>query len=902
MNNNLFNSIADLNEYRKSLELSSDSVFIDYLNDIYASLSLREETLNCPKKVIRRRSQEFSGNLLLSLKRNSSTNKKSLPKQKKDNGICLKTFLEYIDLQEFIGERFFKYLDKSKQLKLFKLDFVNGMNKIYYGDINELIKLTFSLCDFNEDGKIYQSDMKLLLAYIPSSSENLQKIKLKQINKIINVFFDNNGSKLEEGQDGEKEINFDDYSKNILNYEQNKNNINNPDLLNDYNNNGPFFYFISLITYLFQNCPFDVKTVDYFIYSRKSKKFKIVKKESSSSIVKKNTFTTAKKKIYLSNKMDRSSKDLTNIKLDNNNYQKLLIPKIGQKNLFSARSSSQKEIISERESEKYKGYLSYRKKENKENKDSIISKNKKEINMFKKTQEFNLFKDKLKKKQKNMSAIKEMSVNQARKEYSPLLSPFVKDFSQSPQLYLKKNNSNEGNSINNTQIYNKVENLKFNNSQKVKLPLIIKDKWSPVSVGDKNKDEDIVLKESEDFDLYECTGSEDESIKNIDSCGEVNDLSEVYLFKLCEDINGEQKILNKFYGVLSKKEILFFSSDLKNELCDLWYINKSYISLGKEIYNNQNYFTINIEFFNNNYVYKLFFLNETICQVFANKIKSTIHDCNFNDFYELQEKLGEGNFGTVNKCKNKSSGKIFAVKIINKGKLNSDDLELIRQEKNYLSLIKHPNIISLKDYYENKQNMYLITECCNGGDLFAYIEKKKKNNIRITEKEAARIVKRIAEGIKYLNYFGIVHRDIKPENILFSEEDEMKTLKIIDLGVCQTITYGNMANDPIGTNGYISPEIYLHEEYSFNTDIWSLGVILYLLITEGILPFDNENMDSKVIGKKVLFLQQEYPEAYFGDKSRGLLNLLDKMLEKNRSKRININDLVKNDWFKIIKT
>ena len=62
-----------------------------------------------------------------------------------------------------------------------------------------------------------------------------------------------------------------------------------------------------------------------------------------------------------------------------------------------------------------------------------------------------------------------------------------------------------------------------------------------------------------------------------------------------------------------------------------------------------------------------------------------------------------------------------------------------------------------------------------------------------------------------------------------------------------------MANDPIGTNGYISPEIYLHEEYSFNTDIWSLGVILYLLITEGILPFDNENMDSKVIGKKVLF-------------------------------------------------
>ena len=179
---------------------------------------------------------------------------------------------------------------------------------------------------------------------------------------------------------------------------------------------------------------------------------------------------------------------------------------------------------------------------------------------------------------------------------------------------------------------------------------------------------------------------------------------------------------------------------------------------------------------------------------------------------------------------------------------------------------------------------------------------KNKFKWKLKKKKEKNNKKKIAECIKYLNFFGIVHRDIKPENILFSEENEIKTIKIIDLGVCQTLTYGQMATEPIGTNGYISPEIYLHNEYSFKIDIWSLGVILYLMITEGILPFDNENMDFKVIGKKVLFLQQEYPEKYFGKKSQGLITLLDKMLEKNQNKRIDINSLVKDSWFNIIKS
>ena len=214
-----------------------------------------------------------------------------------------------------------------------------------------------------------------------------------------------------------------------------------------------------------------------------------------------------------------------------------------------------------------------------------------------------------------------------------------------------------------------------------------------------------------------------------------------------------------------------------------------------------------------------------------------------------------------------------------------------------MNLIKHPNIIGLKDYFEDKKNIYLITNLCSGGDLLTYIEKNKN----ISEKDAARIIHKIAEGIKYLNIFGIVHRDIKPENILLSEPNDIKSLKIIDLGVCQTLTYGQMADDPIGTNGYISPEIYLGKNYSFKTDIWSLGIILYELITHGILPFEQANVDNKTMEKKVIYLYQEYPEEYFGKCSKALIILLDKMLDKNFEKRIDINCLLKDSWFNIIK-
>ena len=869
MNSRFFNSISELNEYKRSLNLTSDSVFTQYLNKIHSNLLQREES-NIDKNLTKRKLSNDISNVS-TIKKIFSQNK-IYQKLNGDNGISLKTFLEYMNIQDFIGERLFKYFNKSKNNILNKTEFTNGLSNLYYSDIPELIKLTFFLGDFNEDGKIYKYDMKLLLTYIPSSSDIVQKIKIKQISKIINAFFN---EKIQDNKiDDEKEIDFDTYNKYIKEYNDKRNSNNNfddNDILNEFNNNAPFFYFISILSYLFYNCPFNVQNVNYF-----AKKTKYILKKSEPKDVNKrnNLLTTIKKGDSAENGKEMIGL-MTNVS-EKNKFRIEAIPKIGQKNLFKPhRSTSQKIIISDNNITKLKNILN-KKRENIKEKEYIYAKEKDEIKYSKIKKEINMFKKKISGKQGCLS---------------PFQRNILNDFTRSPPLNsIVNKHSNEENN-------NSINKLRY--SLKSKLPSITKEKSTPLTVPIHFKKIDKDFKMPSEFVLCDLSESDD-SQKNMDVIQEEqkDDIPGIYCFKNNEENNSiNQIILNKFYAILSGKEILFFSNENKTELLDLWYVFKSHITIGKESINNTHYHSVNINYFNTDTINKIYFLKDNECQSFAKKIKKAIHDLSFNDFYELGDELGQGHFAKVCKCKNKNSNKFYAVKIINKEVLKAKDLELIRQEKSFLSLIKHPNIICLRDYFEDKRSIYFVTDYYSGGDLITFIEK----NPNITEKTACKIIRKIAEALKYLNIFGIVHRDIKPENILFSEENDFKSLKIIDLGVCKTLTYGQMANEPIGTNGYISPEIYLHNDYSFKTDIWSLGIILYLLITQGLLPFDHENMDNKVIGKKVIYLQQEYPDEYFGKCSKSLINLLDKMLEKNFEKRIDINSLLKDSWFNLIK-
>ena len=932
MNNSNFNTFSEFLGFKNNLKLSSELIFSQYLSKIYLNLIQREDNYNYnPVKNIKTLRNSFESHkkdmTLSSLKKASKKDLSSLKLKLNDNGISLKTFLEFIDIQEFIGERIFKYLNKSNTntnanvKKLNKNDFCKGLKELYYGDYKNLIKFTFSLADFNNDQNIYKSDMKLLMAYIPASTEFSQKLKIKQINNIINIFFE---EKIEKSEDNEeKELNYETYLKYVEEYIQNdkynnNNKMNNFELFNNYSDNAPFFYFISILSYLFKNLPFNIENVNYFIYSKTKMKLKCYRNENS-SLTQRNYCSSSKKLNSFYDNEKISNKGDLNLRMHSNTKNKYIIDaalsKIDKKDLFKTRkSSSQNNLKNE------SMFISLKSNRIQKPKNMIheyiISKNEnKNINLFSYKNSLyqnNIYQNKSSfKSKKNLSQIVNNNHDHS-KDFSPLTkgikksTPFLNKIIWSPesQNKYKKNSSKEtnessSNSSSNNVLINLTKKLSSISGTKEKKLNI------PLSVGKKEKDENNDLDSPEEFCLYEQCEDEDSLKINKNNSkeeeGDNFDSNEVFAFKIVEDGNNiYKKVLDKYYVVFSEKELLFFNSENKNELYDLWYIYKSYISINKENINNINYYTI-IFTFNNNYVKKLYFLNEKICSNLAKKIKNTIKNLDFDENYDLLEQLGHGHFGEVYKCKNKLTGQIYAVKIINKLNLKPKNFELIRHEKNYLKLLKHQNIIYLKDIYENKKNIYLITEYCEGGDLLSFLINKQRENAKISEKVAAKIIRKIAEGIKYLNFFGIIHRDIKPENIMFTQKDNIKSLKIIDLGVCQTLSYGELATDSIGTNGYISPEIYKHHGYSFKIDIWSLGVLLYLIITGEILPFDDDNMDSHIIGKKVIYTQQAYPEKYFGNKSKGLINLLDKMLEKDDRKRISINELLKNRWFENIK-
>ena len=286
---------------------------------------------------------------------------------------------------------------------------------------------------------------------------------------------------------------------------------------------------------------------------------------------------------------------------------------------------------------------------------------------------------------------------------------------------------------------------------------------------------------------------------------------------------------------------------------------------------------------------------------FGNYLKININNINFEDKYEIKEEIGQGHFAVVIKCLDKKNKKEYAVKIINKQKLDKEDFEFIMHEKNYMKIIKHPNIVSLVEDFENEKYIYLVMEYYKGGDLFSYIYNSYKNKKMIPEKNVAKIIKIIAKCVQYLNYFGIVHRDLKPENIVFGESEDISSLTIIDLGVAITLSEGQTSNSHIGTLEYTSPEVLTGKPYGKGIDVWSVGIILYTLFTLGsVFPFDCDSKDKKErdknIGKKIVFLQQEYPKEFFGNKSKYLINLIDRALEKNPDKRIKIDDFLNNFW------
>ncbi|OIV95538.1 hypothetical protein TanjilG_10926 [Lupinus angustifolius] len=201
--------------------------------------------------------------------------------------------------------------------------------------------------------------------------------------------------------------------------------------------------------------------------------------------------------------------------------------------------------------------------------------------------------------------------------------------------------------------------------------------------------------------------------------------------------------------------------------------------------------------------------------------------------YSLGKELGRGQFGITHLCTNKVTGQQFACKTIAKRKLvHKEDIEDVRREVQIMHhLTGQPNIVELKGAYEDKQSVHLVMELCAGGELFDRIIAKG----HYTERAAASLLRTIVQIVHTFHSMGVIHRDLKPENFLLLSKDENAPLKATDFGLSIFYKQGEMFKDIVGSAYYIAPEV-LKRRYGPEVDIWSVGVMLYILLC-GVPPF-----------------------------------------------------------------
>ncbi|XP_077447636.1 serine/threonine-protein kinase DCLK1-like isoform X2 [Stigmatopora argus] len=257
--------------------------------------------------------------------------------------------------------------------------------------------------------------------------------------------------------------------------------------------------------------------------------------------------------------------------------------------------------------------------------------------------------------------------------------------------------------------------------------------------------------------------------------------------------------------------------------------------------------------------------------------------------YAVGRVLGDGNFAVVRECAEHSTGRHYALKIINKGKCRGKE-HMIQNEVAILRRVKHPNVVLLIEELDTYGELYLVMELVKGGDLFDAITSAK----RYTETDAGGMLYDLANAIKYLHGLNIVHRDIKPENLLVYEHaDGSKSLKVGDFGLA------TVADGPLytvcGTPTYVAPEIIAETGYGPKVDIWAAGVITYILLC-GFPPFRGSCEDQEILFDQILTGQAEFPPPYWDDVSDSAKELIRSMLEVEVDQRFTALQVLEHPW------
>jgi len=260
--------------------------------------------------------------------------------------------------------------------------------------------------------------------------------------------------------------------------------------------------------------------------------------------------------------------------------------------------------------------------------------------------------------------------------------------------------------------------------------------------------------------------------------------------------------------------------------------------------------------------------------------------------YERLEEIGKGNFSVVYRGRDKETGEEFAIKCINKKKVKEEEIRLLRREMKIMNGLDHPFVLKLYEVYENEDEFNLVMELVKGKELFDKIVERGM----YSERDAAHVISQVLEAVAYLHENGIAHRDLKPENLLSTEDGENEIVKIADFGFAKNFKReGQVLMTSCGSPGYVAPEILTAECYDESVDLWSIGVIIYILLS-GYPPFYADS--APALFKKIMEVNYDFDDSVWDDISDMAKDLIQHLLVKDPSQRFSAQQCLEHPWIR----
>ena len=765
-------------------------------------------------------------------------NDKASETEIKLSGVTKLIFDKYYTLPGIIGDRFFRVLDPKNTNELSINDFIKGMTTLFCGGYEDTVKFIFNFYDIDNDGLIEKEDIKVVLSYI--TLDDSPDIKSTG----INITYQKRVSSQEELYSILQKC-FENIPNNKMDFATFKNTIENVN--SD----------IYLILYLFllENKPFTKENIKSYSNTSKAKKNssnKLDKTEETKFIMSpsKNSTFSPYKAFARAGKKRRTTVVQKDI-----DFMKIL------------KSTNQSDDEKEE-----KNIKKNKNNDIKDNKDNINNIN---INKIYPS-EFKRRGAKRRTVQYGSNVINLQAVAEEEEKRKKINEERIKD--------LVRKNTKNYKDISEEQVQIKPafkQTIKKNNTN-----------------NSKNKKEDNLKLHFEDDSESDSEDNNNNNNKDSDKENNTNEEEEEeeeenilkYEGELFKLVDGKMREL---YFKLVHKDLYFYKN--KGDTSHKGMHNLNGLFLQKEqsvVYDNITYYSFSVVYPTKTRVY--YCKSEKEFNEWFEKLKIATGYTNLLDIYDVKNKLGSGKFGLVKLGIHKKTGQKVAIKIMKKSNMDSSDLELVRTEIEILKICQHPNIVRLYNVFENPDYLYIIMEYCEGGDLFGYLESR---NFRLTEKRASTIIHQMATAVYYMHNFGVVHRDLKPENVLMTSTDEDSDIRILDFGLSKILGPHEKCDEPYGTLTYCAPEIIVDEPYSKPVDLWSLGVITYLMVS-GKLPFNSE--DENEIARQVVYDEPNYiRNPVWKTLTPECLDFIKRLLEKEQNKRMTIREVLEHKWIKM---